>query len=179
MTKERSGVRTKNHLKVNFFGLGGVGKTTIIHRLLTGRFNTGINYNLKADFYQLLIIREKKKYSALLWDFTEVPQNLPVAKIIYSSFFKNCKLAFCVLSLIDRESLIFLQDTIEHVKQEVEKIILIGNKSDLKKSREVSLEEVEEFTNKHKINYIEISALDGSNFNQIEDKIIEIIKKSN
>jgi small GTP-binding protein len=179
MTKEKKEERNNLYPKINFFGLGGTGKTTIIHRLLSGNYKEGINYNLKADFYQLNITKKNKRYKAILWDFVGyLPLKIQTTKTIYSNYFRDCKLAFCVFSLTDRESLKFLQETMNYVKQEIETIILIGNKSDLFEKREITLEEIQDLTNEHKIKYIEISALNGSNFDQILDKIIEVIETS-
>ena len=162
MSEEKSGINNEASLKVNFFGLGGVGKTTIINRLLTGEFKTGINFNLKLDVYNLNLMKNNEKYKVNLWEIVgAVPQNPQTAESIYTNYLKNCKLAFCVFSVTDKKSLIFFQETINYINLGAAKIILLGNKNDLVNLRELSTKDIQEFTNKYEIEYIEISALDG------------------
>jgi Ras-related protein Rab-11A len=58
-------------------------------------------------------------------------------------------------------------------------IMLVGNKSDLRHLREVPTEEAKTFAEKHKLSFIETSALDATNvelaFQNILTGIIDVI----
>lgn len=51
--------------------------------------------------------------------------------------------------------------------------MIMGNKSDLTESREVSVESIEQFTSSNHLAYIETSALDGSNVQLAFQSLIE------
>ena len=51
--------------------------------------------------------------------------------------------------------------------------MLVGNKSDLADTREVSAEIIEDYANKNKLFYLETSAATGSNVNEAFQQLIK------
>lgn len=60
-------------------------------------------------------------------------------------------------------------------------VMIVGNKSDLAQSREVSVESIEQFTTANRLAYTETSALDGSNvqlaFKSLIEQVYSLQKK--
>ncbi|KAG0264851.1 hypothetical protein BG011_005974 [Mortierella polycephala] len=57
-------------------------------------------------------------------------------------------------------------------------IMLVGNKSDLRHLRAVGTEDAKEFAEKHKLMFLETSALDGTNINQAFKQVMTEIHKA-
>ena len=55
--------------KVCLFGDGGVGKTTLINRYLTGVFKSDESITIGVDFHIKKLIIEEKRISLQIWDF--------------------------------------------------------------------------------------------------------------
>jgi Ras-related protein Rab-11A len=69
---------------------------------------------------------------------------------------------------------IWLEDTRNFGNQEMI-MLIIGNKSDLVETREVSKEEIEELTRKYNYSYVEVSALTGDNVKICFEKIANLM----
>ena len=72
----------------------------------------------------------------------------------------------------------WIDDLREYADSNTE-IILVGNKSDLEDEREVTKEEIKNFSIKHKTNFVEVSAKNGTNVVLLFEKLVNqmIVKK--
>jgi len=162
-----------NSYKVIILGRFGVGKTTIINRLMNKKTEGEYAPTLSLDTKNIQIKVNDKIIQIQIWDCCgndEFALNTP-------NLFKNASIAILVYAINDKEkSFKELKNWHNMLKQHsYESIIfLIGNKSDLENEREVTLEDVEIFYKNEyddiKISF-ETSALNGSNI----DKLLENI----
>jgi len=158
--------------KIILIGHYGVGKTSIINRLMNKEIDKEYAPTISIDVKNLQIKVNDKIIQTNIWDCCgndEFALNTP-------NLFKNTSISILIYAINDKEkSFNELQNWYNMLKQHsYENIIfLIGNKNDLEKEREVTKEDVETFKNKYddiKI-FLEISALNGSYL----DKLLENI----
>ena len=97
---------------------------------------------------------------------------------ITASFYKNCTIAilFCDVTCIHSFNSLnyWLNDLKIHAPPDII-ILLVGNKCDIVRSRKVSYTDLENFANKHNINFIETSAENGNGVDQILNQTGKII----
>ena len=102
-------------------------------------------------------------------------------KSIANIFYKRVKLAILVYSIDSRQSFDGLNYWLNEIRtksQEDVKLILVGNKSDLNETREVSYEEGNTFSQSQKFDYfLETSAKEGDTPYSILRKAAEILYK--
>jgi len=168
-----------NSYKVIVIGRYGVGEATIINKLMNKEIDKEYAPTLSIDTKNIQAKVNDKIIQINIWDCCgndEFALNTP-------NLFKNVSIAILVYAINDKKSYNDLEKWYNMLKQySYESIIfLIGNKSDLEKEREVTIEDAETFKNKHdddiKI-FLETSALNGSNIDKLlENIIITIYKK--
>jgi small GTP-binding protein len=159
--------------KFAIIGDNAVGKTSCVRRFVEDKFDrdykSTIGLNIVRHSFNLL----DNEINVVMWDLG--------GQVYYHRFrrqyYLGTQAAFIVFDLTRRESFerageYWFEELRNFVKQKHLTIVLIGNKSDLKKKRQVSSEEgqqlADELTEKENslVAYIECSALNGEN---IED----------
>jgi len=153
--------------KVCLFGDGGVGKTTLIGRYLTGVFKSNQTITIGVDFHVKKLEVEGMKVSLQIWDLPSYVIGASGGIFMYDitrfSSLKN----FPDWMEIFKKGFIGAQD-----KQLP--VIMAGSKLDLNYKRAVSSKEAFEMAKNNKLyGYIECSAKDGRN---VEDIFYEITK---
>ncbi len=160
--------------KVVFFGDGGVGKTTLINRYLTGVFKSDSTITIGVDFHVKKIDIDGKRVSLQIWDFAgeERFRFLMPTYVVGASggIFMFDITRYSSLKNFDEWINIF--KTSSKVKTEQIPIVMVGSKLDLEYKRAVSREEAFELAKKNNLKtYIECSSKTGQN---IEDIFYEI-----
>ena len=153
-------------------GDSGVGKSCIILRYIENNFSTNLMNSIGVDFKLKNIELDNKKIKLQIWDTAGQER----FRTITTSYYKGAHAILIVFDITDRESF-------EHVRNwmaDIDKFakegvlrILVGNKCDLENSRQVRKEEGNEIANKYGIKYIETSAKETTN---IEDLFISTAK---
>ena len=117
--------------KIIFIGRYGVGKTSIIHKLMNKKFDKEYQPTMSIDIKNIQVKVNEEIMQINIWDSCgndKFALNTP-------NLFKNVSISIHnILKEYSLESIIFL----------------IGNKSDLEEEREVKIEEGEEFKNNYK-----------------------------
>ncbi|MBD3341842.1 MAG: GTP-binding protein [Candidatus Lokiarchaeota archaeon] len=159
--------------KIVIAGDGAVGKTTICKR---------VSGNLKEEEAQLMTcgidfhnleILNGQPVEAQLWDLGGQEQFRPFQK----SFFDGAHIVIFVYSVEWFHSFINLEDWINLAKRYNPHLIyLLGNKIDCE-DRAISREEATTFAEEHYMKYFEVSALDGSGFEEFKNELIVSIKE--
>ena len=165
--------------KVIILGIYGVGKTTIINKLMNKNFDKEYAPTISVDVKNFKVKVNDKNIHIQIWDCCgndEFALNTP-------NLFKNTSLAILVYAINDKEKSFnnlksWYNILNEHSYDNI--IFLIGNKNDLEEEREVKIEDVEEFKNSYpNINiFFETSALNGQNIDKLLENIaISIYEK--
>lgn len=59
----------KKNVKIIIAGDGGVGKTTLLHRYVTGKFNSEFKLTKGVSFFNKDLMINREAYQLILWDF--------------------------------------------------------------------------------------------------------------
>ena len=143
-------------------GSSGVGKTAILTRLVDHVFTGESQSTIGVEFIATSINVEGSVFRLQIWDTAGQERFRAIAK----AYFRSAIGVMLVFDLTDRKSFDdlngWLNDVHAHCDPNVV-VTLIGNKSDLENSRKVSESEARAFADLHQLQYLETSALDGSN----------------
>lgn len=145
-------------------GDSGVGKSSILNRFSDDVFNINYSSTIGVDFRSKNIKIDDQHISIEMWDSTGHKRFRDITR----SFYKKTNCVIVIFDLSFRESFENIKiwfDEIERMAPENSIKILVGNKSDL--DREISIDEVNEFVNKLNIKYIETSAKDNINIQEL------------
>ena len=166
--------------KVIVLGLYGVGKTTIINRLMNKETDKEYAPTISVDVKNFQVKVNEKIIQLELWDICgneEFAQNTP-------NLFRDTSLAIIVYAINDRKSFFSVEKWNNIVNQYAFECIryLIGNKTDLEESRLVSKEEGETLKDDYNFKlFLETSSKTGFNIknliNNIAISIYQIEKK--
>lgn len=171
--------------KICIFGDGGVGKTTLVNKYITGKFKTDFKMTIGADFYvkKMLIdiSDEKKEINLQLWDFGGEDR----FRFLLPQYITGSNGAIFMFDISRYSSIKNFNDWYTTLKGSFERnevdipVILVGGKLDLEFKRVVSSEEAVEIVEKHNFSdYIECSSKTGENVEEIFEKLArEMIKK--
>ncbi|MHA1238500.1 MAG: Rab family GTPase [Candidatus Odinarchaeia archaeon] len=151
--------------KVIVAGEGGVGKTTLINRFITGEF-THSKTTIGVAFY----IAEVKLNSAFLklqiWDLGGEER----FRTILPSFCRGARGAFIIFDLSRYSTFLRINEWIELIKKSTGEvpIFLIGAKADLIDENEFDESQIEDIVKKYNLDkYYATSAVTGLNVEQV------------
>ncbi len=128
--------------------------------------------SIGVDFKLKNIEIDNKKIKLQIWDTAGQER----FRTITTSYYKGAHAILICFDITDRESFLHIRNwmaDIDKFAKEGVLRILVGNKCDLEQSRQVRKEEANEIANKYGIKYIETSAKETTN---IEDLFISTAK---
>ena len=167
MAEEENGKKYDYIFKLILIGSSGVGKSSILQRYIQKLFNAEYTCTIGVDFFMKTINIRDKSIKLQLWDTAGTEK----FKSITTGYYRGANAAFVVFDLTSKSSFDSVSEWIENYYKysnpDSEKhVILIGNKSDLKENREVTQEQIDNFTLNNKIKYFETSAKNGENIEE-------------
>src|SRR5271157_229949 len=127
--------------KILIFVDGGVGKTTLIQRYVTGSFNQSQKITIGVDFFTKTLIIDGEKVILQIWDFGGEKR----FRFILPAYCAGAKGGIFAYDTTRLQSLFNIDDWMKVVRQTVPTlpIVLVGTKADLVDSRSVKDEDVE------------------------------------
>ena len=160
--------------KICIFGDGGVGKTTLIGRYLTGVFKSNSEITIGVDFHIKRIEIQEKRVTLQIWDFAGEER----FRFLLPSYVLGASGGIFMYDITRYSSLKNFQDWLAIFKQGYKgpigqiPIIMVGSKLDLEYKRAVSRDDANELAKENDLlGYIECSSKDGQN---VEDVFMEI-----
>ena len=164
--------------KICIFGDGGVGKTTLVNRYLTGLFKENSEITIGADFYVKRIVINGIKATLQIWDFAGEDR----FRFILPSYLigsKGCIFMYDITRYSSLRNVKEWMDVFDKGTQQRNKdipIIMVGGKLDLQSKRVVSKDDAIDVVRKYNfLDYIECSAKTGENVEEIFLKIARIV----
>ncbi|KAL3975151.1 hypothetical protein ACER0C_023777 [Sarotherodon galilaeus] len=158
---------TEHLLKILIVGDGNVGKSSFVHRYVSGQFNKTYKMTVGVDFsVKLLHWSDKEKVRLQLWDIAGQERFISMTRIYYKGAL-GCVVMFDVTSSSSFSSC-------RHWKQDLDNkamlpngdsipCILVANKCDLA-HRAVSADTIDKFSKAHGfITWMETSVKDNKN----------------
>ncbi|KAK1444488.1 hypothetical protein BgAZ_103940 [Babesia gibsoni] len=159
--------------KLVLIGDSGVGKSCVLLRFADDAFTDSYITTIGVDFRFRTIEVEGKRIKLQIWDTAGQER----FRTITSAYYRGADGIILVYDITDKVSF----DHLDMWLSEVEKFapegthtLLLGNKSDEAESRDVATEEVQQFSTKHDIPCMDVSAKTGDN---IETAFVSIAKR--
>ena len=155
-------------------GDGGVGKTALAVRLCKGFFIEDYKMTIDVDFYVKTIEIDDLNIKLQIWD-TGGQERFNSIRSIY---YRGARGAAIVFDLSNQESFEHIPRWVDEIKRETIgdiPILLIGNKSDLINSREVTSEDIYNITRRFNLLYMETSAKTGAEVSKGFDVLTHLI----
>ena len=164
--------------KVLLLGDTDVGKSSLILRYTEEAFNSKLVNSIGVDFKMKKKEIDGKIIKVQIWDTAGHER----FRSITYSYYRGANAIIIVFDITDKKSFLsiteWLKQIEKHAKENVFKF-LVGNKSDLAEERKVTFEEAKEYADKHDLPYIETSAKEGININELFESSIKSFLSSN
>ena len=167
-------------IKLILLGDISVGKSSILGRYIDNSFTEDYQCTLQVETKSKIIdIDLNTSVKMNIWDTVGQEKFRHLTK----QYFRNCHGAIIVFDLTRKDSFDGVQKWIDELNDFNSNIpiLIVGNKSDLIKEREVNEDAIENFV-RNKYLYYDVSAKNGSNvslaFDKIRSEIIEDLKRN-
>ena len=157
-------------LKLAVVGAGGVGKSTLISRIVTGAFlDKSMTVGFDVESWTLSTNGDGA-IKVCLFDFGGQKQ----FRFFQGSLIMGAKAALIVFDCNSFKSLMQIgewMDLIAAIPRE--KTLLVGNKTDI--GQTIACEEIQEYANEYGIDHILVSSKTGDNFDTLLERVTEMI----
>jgi Ras-related protein Rab-11A len=165
-------------LKVLTAGEGGVGKTTLLHRYVEGKFSSETKMTIGVEFFLKELYIDGQKIMLQLWDFGGQER----FRFLLESYVIGARGALLMFDLTRAMTLENIEQWVKICRKEDPNlpILFLGSKSDLTEDICVEDDYIEEFKNHFNLyDYLKISSKTGENvalsFENLSRKILERI----
>ncbi|OHT14389.1 Ras family protein [Tritrichomonas foetus] len=155
----------QNSYKIVIVGASGVGKTSLVQRLIEDSFYFDNSPTIGVEFKCFECKHGSETIKLNIWDTAGQEKFRSVSK----AYFRNAVGALLVFSFTDRASFDALDswmNDIQNLCPQNSLVYLIGNKIDLSEERVISQNEAENFAKRHSLEFFETSAFTSTNVNE-------------
>jgi len=135
---------SERQFKVVLLGEGCVGKTSLCLRYVQNAFNDKHITTIQASYLQKRLNIEGKRVALAIWDTAGQERFHALGPIYY----RDSNGALLVYDITDRDSFTKVQNWVKELRKMLGTNVILaiaGNKSDLERSRVVSIEEAESY----------------------------------
>ena len=153
--------------KIVMLGDSGVGKTSLVARLTNPDrpMNHDISATMGIEFDTQMLDTPSGKVKAQIWDTAGQER---FARVLLPTYFRKAKGVILVYDITNAKSFESLSERWmaqlqDHASSDELAKLLVGNKSDLEASREVSLDKAKQFCQEYGMQHLETSAKSGDN----------------
>ena len=164
--------------KLILIGDSCVGKSNILSKYLKNEFDPNSRATVGVEFGTKNILINNKKIKIQIWDTAGQERY----RSITSAYYKGAKGAFIVYDITKKSTFDNIDKWISDLKLNGDQnicIVILGNKSDLIDSREVSKDDGIKKAEMFKTAFLETSALNGDNIAKAFEELIEQIYQNN
>ena len=163
-------------IKIVVVGDSGVGKTNLIKRFISNEFSENIKATIGVEFMSKTYRINKHLFKIEIWDTAGQERY----KSITAVYYKGAKGALVVYDTTDQTTFDNIDKWMQEIKDKTSKdikLMIIGNKIDLKEEREVKNEEALKKAQSFGIPLMETSALDTTNVKEAFNDLLKEIYK--
>jgi len=168
---------SSHHYLFKFITLGSssVGKSSLLLRFTEKKYKAEHDPTIGVEFGSRDIKINGKALKLQIWDTSGMESFISITR----SYYRESVGALLVYDITNRESFENLKVWLQAAREANEKllILLIGNKSDLKAERKVSIEEGKEFAKTNGMIFLEASSKTGVNVDAIFIKLSDLVLK--
>lgn len=170
---------TEYTFKICIFGDGGVGKTTLTQRYLTGKFDANISITLGANILVKFLKIKDMKISLQIWDFG----GEEMFRFLLPSYAVGSSGGIFMFDLTRNLSLINIETWVNTFRKNLNPpnvpLYFVGSKIDLKEQRSVAREDAIILLKKYDLSdYFECSAMTGENVEEIFTQLASLMLKN-
>ncbi|KAF5306556.1 hypothetical protein FQA39_LY08878 [Lamprigera yunnana] len=162
--------------KAVILGDQGVGKTSLVTRYVEHVFNRQTSPTIGASYFTCSVPVEGVIVKLQIWDTAGQERFRSMAPL----FYRSANVAVLVFDITNIDSFHNVKDWVAELKGQIEEpivICVVGNKSDLKSQRCISLEDANRYANRIGANYFECSAFYDQSIQEVFKRIAyELIK---
>jgi len=162
--------------KIVMIGDSGVGKSCILLRFADDKFNENFYATIGVDFRFKNVMIDDKSVKLQIWDTAGQER----FKTITSAYYRGADGIIIVYDITDRNSFAHIKDWLDDVNKYTDDNplkIIVGNKIDLIKDKQISNNDMKTMTAQTGIEIIECSAKDSIKINDLMEimtkKLIE------
>jgi small GTP-binding protein len=169
-------VSINNTFKIVILGSSGVGKSTIVNRLIYGTFSGEEEPTIAIEFKTFIVSLNDHQVRLQIWDTAGQERFKSISK----AYFRNAAGAILVYDMTDDSTFDALDDWLHGLQQLCSPnafIILVGNKADLEEQRKVGIQQALNFAERHKLEYLETSARLGVNVTEVFTRVAFAVAK--
>jgi len=155
---------SKPDIRFILWGDSGVGKSNLLMKYATDKFNPCFISTIGIDFKTKDVMFEDKKYKLQIWDTGGIPH----FRTITTAYLRSPLIALLCFSINDKKSFTNLEEHISYIQNQRDekgqyKIFIVSTKIDDETQRKVKKEDIAKFISKYKFAYYEVSAKTGEN----------------
>lgn len=161
-------------VKTVTIGDSGVGKSCLLTRFIRDYFDEGSPPTLGVEFMAKIVETEKRQIELQFWDTA----GQELFRAVTRGYYRGSSVAYLVFDMTSRQSFESLDRWLKDIKEVTDSdiiTILIGNKSDLARDRQVTRDEAEAFAKTHHMKYFEVSAKTGDGITEAIKSCLPII----
>ena len=167
----------ENVYKLLLLGDSTVGKTCFLIKYTDQSFQDihmatiGLDYRVKT-----MKLKNNKDVKIQIWDTAGQDRFRSITK----NYYKGSHGIILIYDITNRRTFENVQQWISQIREETSQnvvIYLIGNKIDMKEERKVSTEEGKKLADELGLPFMETSAKEGININEVFDDIVERVDK--
>ncbi|XP_053676657.1 ras-related protein Rab-14 [Anopheles nili] len=151
----------------------GVGKSCLLHQFTEKKFMASCPHTIGVEFGTRIIEVDKQKIKLQIWDTAGQERFRAVTR----SYYRGAAGALMVYDITRRSTYNHLSSWLADTRNLTNPstvIFLIGNKSDLESTREVTYEEAKSLAEEHGLLFAEASAMTGQN---VEEAFLETARE--
>ena len=169
----------RTYISIGTIGDSQVGKSAMTEIYLNREFSeeylTTIGININTKDTKIIINGEEKEIKVKIWDTAGQEK----FKSISTQYIKNCDGILLIYAINNKKTFENIENWLNEIEHKKKKnnipLVLIGNKIDLEKEREVSFQEGEKLAQIYNMEFFECSAKDKINVNECFNCLIELI----
>ncbi|TFG17710.1 MAG: GTP-binding protein [Promethearchaeota archaeon] len=157
-------------LKTIITGEGGVGKTTLLHRYIEGRFQANTRLTIGVEFFLKELAIDEESILLQIWDFGGQER----FRFLLSNYVKGAKGALLLFDLTRPLTLNTLEEWVNICRSDDPElpILLVGSKADLEEMITINEGFIKSLKNEFEFfDYIRISSKTGENVDKVFEKI--------
>ena len=158
--------------KLIVLGSVGSGKTCLIRRYCSNTFNENTKTTLRFDYLAIRIIRKEMTLKFKIWDTAGQDKFNSLTKMYYN----EAHGALLVYDITNADSFEKAKYWLEDLRENgsgLERVVIVGNKSDMSIDRKVEELDAKTFASKEKLKWLECSAKTGKNVTEAFKELIE------
>ena len=162
--------------KILLIGESNVGKTSIILRYIDNEFKSSGISTCGVDVKVKFVSVDNTKIRLDIWDTAGQERFKGLAK----NYFRGANGFILVYDITNKNSFDKLKGWMNDAKEKIEseyKMVVVGNKKDNKKNRQVDISLLEDFAKKNEVLFFEVSAKTGEGIDKIFNGMVQELLK--